>query len=127
MKTKSALFYGTRVYTQSSLSVFTTLAAQLSSTTSYRPVGTMVQIMPRLYTVSKVLTVLKWQMITTLNRKLLENQRVQNHFASYEVHIGNFFSASRVCLRLLLAIVIFVLTDKQTDRTITLPIAHAHA
>ena len=42
-------------------------------------------------TISKVLTVLKWQMITTFNRKLLEKQRVQNHFASYEVHIGPFF------------------------------------
>ena len=39
----------------------------------------------------KVLTVLKWQMITMLNRKLLEKQRVQNCFASYEVHIGHFF------------------------------------
>ena len=68
-------------------------------------VGTTVQIMPRLHhimdtcqvgefpdsTISKVLTVLKWQMITTFNRKLLEKQRVQNHFASYEVHIGPFF------------------------------------
>ena len=35
--------------------------------------------------ISKVLTVLKWQMIKTLNRKLLEKQRVQNRFASYEV------------------------------------------
>ena len=26
-----------------------------------------------------------------LNRKLLEKQRVQNCFASYEVHIGHFF------------------------------------
>ena len=42
-------------------------------------------------TISKVLTVLKWWMITTLNRKLLEKQRVQNHFASDEVHIGHFF------------------------------------
>ena len=40
---------------------------------------------------SKVLTVLKWRTITTLNRKLLEKQRVQNCFASYEVHIGHFF------------------------------------
>ena len=30
-------------------------------------------------------------MITTFNRKLLEKQRVQNRFASYEVHIGHFF------------------------------------
>ena len=42
-------------------------------------------------TISKVLTILKWRMITTLNRKLLEKQRVQNRFASYEVHIGHFF------------------------------------
>ena len=69
------------------------------------PVGTMVQIMPGLHrvidmrqireypdsTISKVLTILKWRMITTLNRKLLEKQRVQNRFASYEVHIGHFF------------------------------------
>ena len=43
--------------------------------------------------ISKVLTVLKWWMIMTLNRKLLGKQRVQNHFASYEVHIamGHFF------------------------------------
>ena len=30
-------------------------------------------------------------MITMFNRKLLENQRVKNRFASYEVHIGHFF------------------------------------
>ena len=42
-------------------------------------------------TLSKVLTVLKWRTITAFNRKLLEKQRVQNHFASYEVHIGHFF------------------------------------
>ena len=29
-------------------------------------------------------------MATTLNRKLLEKQRVQNRFASDEVHIGHF-------------------------------------
>ena len=65
----------------------------------------MVQIMPELHrvigtrqireypdsTISKVLTVLKWWMIIMLNRKLLEKQRVQNRFASYEVHIGHFF------------------------------------
>jgi len=28
-------------------------------------------------TISKVLTILKWQMITTLNRKLLEKESVQ--------------------------------------------------
>ena len=42
-------------------------------------------------TISNVLTVIKWQMITTLNRKLLEKQRVQNRYASDEVHIGHFF------------------------------------
>ena len=42
-------------------------------------------------TISKVLTILKWWMITTFNRKLLEKQRVENRFASYEVHIGHFF------------------------------------
>ena len=42
-------------------------------------------------TISKVLTALKWWMTTTLNRKLLEKQRVQNRFASNEVHIGYFF------------------------------------
>ena len=45
-------------------------------------------------TMSKVLPVLEWRMITTLNRKLLEKQRVQNRFASYEVHIGHFFTMS---------------------------------
>ena len=58
----------------------------------------MVQTMPGLHcimdtrqvheypdsTISKVLTVLKWWMITMLNRKLLEKQRVKNRFASYE-------------------------------------------
>ena len=29
-----------------------------------------------------------------LNRKLLEKQSVKNHFASYEVHIGHFFTMS---------------------------------
>ena len=42
-------------------------------------------------TIPKVLTVIKWRMITTFNRKLLEKQRVANHFASYEVHIDPFF------------------------------------
>ena len=67
-------------------------------------VGTTVQIIPgrhhtqsimdvhqvREYpdsTISKVLTMSKWQMITTLNRKLLEKQGVQNRFASYEVQL----------------------------------------
>ena len=65
----------------------------------------MVQIMSRLHritdmhqireypdsTISKVFTVLKWRMIMTFNRKLLEKQRVENHFTSYEVHIDHFF------------------------------------
>ena len=42
-------------------------------------------------TISKVLTILKWQIIMT---KLLEKQRVQNRFASYEVYIGHFFTMS---------------------------------
>ena len=45
-------------------------------------------------TISMVLTILKWQMSTTLNRKLLEKQRVHNRFASYEVHVGHFFTMS---------------------------------
>ena len=62
----------------------------------------MVQIMPGLHcitdthqvpdsTISKVLTILKWQVITMFNRKLLEKMRVENRFASYEVHIDHFF------------------------------------
>ena len=42
-------------------------------------------------TISKVSTVLKWRMITALNRKQLEKQTVQNRFASNEVQIGHFF------------------------------------
>ena len=38
---------------------------------------------------------IKWRMITTLNRKLLEMQRVQKRFASNEVHIGPFFLQSQ--------------------------------
>ena len=78
----------------------------------YGPVGQTVQIMPGLHriidmrqvreypdsTISKVLTELKWQMIMTLNRKLLEKQRVQNRFASYEVNIGHFFTMSMLLL-----------------------------
>ena len=48
-------------------------------------------------TISKVLTILKWRMITTLNRKLLEKHRVQNRCASYEVHIGHFFYMQCQC------------------------------
>ena len=53
----------------------------------YGPVGTMVQIMPGLHCImnmrqvheypdSTISKVLKWRMITMLNRKLLEKQRV---------------------------------------------------
>ena len=45
----------------------------------------------RKYLDSTELTVLKWRMITTLNRKLLEEQRVLNRFASYKVRTGHFF------------------------------------
>ena len=65
----------------------------------YRSVGTTAQIMPRLHRIMDThqflkypdSTVLKWRIITMLNRKLLEKQRVQNYFASYEVHIGHLF------------------------------------
>ena len=65
-------------------------------------------------------------MITTLNRKLLEKQRVQNRFASYEVHIGHFFYNINAAVsfgnRLTLSIFRFLnfspdgRTDRQTDR-----------
>ena len=42
-------------------------------------------------TISKVLTILKRWIIMTLNRKLMEKQRVYNHFGFHEVHIGHFF------------------------------------
>ena len=68
-------------------------------------------------------TVLKWRMITTLNRKQLEKQRVYNRFASNEVHIGHFFynvnATVRFGNRLTLSILrfkIFHLTDWQTDK-----------
>ena len=78
-------------------------------------VCTTVQIMPGLhritntcqvreypdFTISKVLTVLKWKMIMTFNRKLLEKQRVENHFASYEVYIGHFFLQCQILLSVL--------------------------
>ena len=37
------------------------------------------------------ISILKWRMITTFNRKVLEKQKVQKRSASYEVHIGHFF------------------------------------
>ena len=78
-------------------------------------------------TISKVLTILKWLMITTFNRKLLEKQWVQNRFASYEVQIGHFFLQVNVNAtvsfgnRLSLSIFRFQnfsldrLTDRRTD------------
>ena len=45
----------------------------------------------RKYPDSTISKVLKWRIITTFNRKLLEKQRVKNSFASYEVHIGHVF------------------------------------
>ena len=45
---------------------------------------------PRLYHIQGIDRI-KWRMITTFNRKLLEKQRVLDRFASYEVHIGHFF------------------------------------
>ena len=36
--------------------------------------------------ISKVLTILKWRMTTMLNRKLLQMQKVQNHFAGMLAH-----------------------------------------
>ena len=45
-------------------------------------------------TISKESTILKWRTITMLNRKLLEKQRLQNCFASYELHIGHLFTMS---------------------------------
>ena len=70
----------------------------------------MVQIMPGLhhvmnmgqvqeypdFIISKVLTILKWWIMTTLNRKLLEKQRVENRFASYKVHMVTFFYMSKL-------------------------------
>ena len=56
------------------------------------------------------------------NRKLLEEQRVQNHFASYEVHIGHFFYNvnATVSFGNRLTLSIFRLQtfslDRQTDR-----------
>ena len=71
-----------------------------------------------------------------LNRKLLEKQRVQNCFASYEEHIGHFFHNVNAAVsfgnRLTLSIFRNInfqpdwqtdkQTDKQTDRW-TKPIA----
>ena len=60
------------------------------------------------------------RIITMLNRKLLEKQRVQNHFASYEVNIGHFFYNIYATVsfgnRLTLSIFNFS-PDWQTDKT----------
>ena len=40
---------------------------------------------------SRYIVAFKWRIITTLDRKLLGKQKVQNRFASDEVHIGHFF------------------------------------
>ena len=67
-------------------------------------------------TISKVLTILKWWM-----RKLLEKQRVQNRFASYEVHIGHFVYNVNATVsfgnRLTLSVFRFQIfsLDRQTD------------
>ena len=67
----------------------------------YRPISTTVQIIPVLHHITDThqvheyldssISILKWRMTTTLKRKLLEKQRVQNCFASYEKYIGHFF------------------------------------
>ena len=56
-----------------------------------------------------------------LNRKLLEKQRVENRFASYEVHIDHFFIVkATVSFGHLLTLSIFIfkifLSDRQTDK-----------
>ena len=71
-------------------------------------------------TISKVLTILKWWLIMTFNRKLLEKQSVNNHFASYEVHIGQFFYNVKATVsfgnRLYSDFKFFHWTDWLTDR-----------
>ena len=73
--------------------------------------------------ISNVLTALKWRMITTLNRKLLEKQRIKNRFASYEVHIGHLFCNVNAAVRNHLTLSTFRfktfstrLTDKLTKK-----------
>ena len=93
----------------------------------------MAQIMPGLHRImdicqvrkywdSTISKVLKWQMITTLNRKQLEKQRVQNRFAFYEVHIGHFsYNVNGTvsfgnCLSIIYSdLKIYHWTDKRTD------------
>jgi len=83
--------------------------------------------------ISKVLTVLQWWIIMTFNRKLLEKQRVQNCFASDEVHIGHFFYNVNATVsfgnHLHSDLKIFYRTDKLTDGQNKLlnPFTHARA
>ena len=70
----------------------------------------------------------------TLNRKLLEKQRVQNRFAFYEVHIGHFFYNVNATIsfgnRLYSDLKFFLLdrqTDRQMDKTHWLTPLHMHA
>ena len=55
----------------------------------------------------------------TLNRKLLEKQKAQNRFVSYEVHIGQLFSNVNATVSfgtcLCSDLKIFHRTDKLTD------------
>ena len=94
----------TRVYTQSSLSIFTMLAQLFYlhhtphlgfgwSAQRYKqcPDSTILQTRikstnTRTLPYPRSMTILKWRTITTFNRKLLEKQSVKNSFASYEVH-----------------------------------------
>ena len=117
----------------------------------YRPVGTQnarTPLYPKYYGhasspwipglyqnyISKVLTVLKCRIITTLNRILLEKQRVQNRFAFYEVHIGHFFLQCQCCCQFWKSfnpvyIQILKIFTGRTDRKNRLlnPFAHARA
>ena len=60
---------------------------------------------------------------TMSNRKLLEKQRVQNSFASYEVHIGHFLNNVNATVSFgnslnlsMFRFKIFHQTDRETDR-----------
>ena len=71
-----------------------------------------------------------------LNRKLLEKQRVQNRFASYEVQIGHFFDNVNATVSFVTCLtlsifkfsIFFYQTDKLTDRQNQLlnPFTHVH-
>ena len=95
----------TRVYTQSSLSVFTMLGTAVLSSphppilalasrhNRYKqcPDSTILRTRvksanTRTLPYPRSMTILKWRTITTFNRKLLEKQSIKNSFASYEVH-----------------------------------------